>query len=261
MTGFVKLDLPLDQAVPLILHAMSDLLSDQLSSGLVSLAQIANVIWIRVECDDEMIDQRMGWLPGIVYRSQDNHLYRDGNQVPSSMIPGNANTVWQPLREVCQIEVAQPQVSPGKNLIQRQRVALIRGGVVCEPSALMTSIDELLAWVDTAPQNRINGLSWMFQRTIQRCLVVGAGLPPVSGSYFVKKEGILFPAGMIWSPRVSPSTLRQIFEVGTNEWLLWEADGSYVVLQEQELAVMSRANVRVAAQMLGKSTSSEMNST
>ena len=116
------------------------------------------------------------------------------------------------------------------------------------PAAILTSLDRLLAWADTAPQRRLSQLRWLCRG--QDAFVAGASLPPVSGDYFSQQDRLFLPAGTWWAPDLNVQSLVRLLDqrvhAATSHVHLWMRDNSIESIHEDKFVTLSRASLRTA---------------
>lgn len=207
--------------------------------------------WIRLTCnrdgsayEDDLtyIRQLTATLPGTRWRVIGNRLVQPGKRVPDLDLP---ELSWQSVQDVVSFRLPPIQVAARIANDQKLSLQLIRGGMVTACKALLTDVQALACWIQTAPETRIRTLRWVCTSKPQsRCIILGEKLPPVDGIPFIAQQRILIPAGYCWQPAVSVADVRQVFNLSANQWLLWESDQSHSTIDDDAFATLSRASVR-----------------
>ena len=230
-----------EQAVPLVLHAFGD------SANSIPKIQIADAnreVWLKLNLPDNSEFARVARLPAIVYRDADEGLIRHGCSVPEHPKGMLRDAQWRSLDQIIEVDLPMPRVAQPIAAEPRRALSLVRGGTMSQPDGLLTSVDDLKSWCETAPQSRLRCLRWVVENDDQRCLILGSPLPPIKGTYLIADGHLLVPGGWTWFPKLNSHTVLGIFDVPPNHWLLWESPKSHSLVSDQDLVVMSRASVR-----------------
>jgi hypothetical protein len=169
----------------------------------LEVCQQPEAIWLRGE-NLEAVDTRLRGLPGArrYRRLADGQLVALEQRVPSARLPQGE---WRPLAEWLRC-VLPDAVWPGSRPARAQ-VRLVRSSSPAEANLLVLALDDWQAYAETAPQVRLERLSFALGAG-RRVLVRGTPLPPLAGQRFVERAGIAVPAGWQWEPAVEAEVLR-----------------------------------------------------
>lgn len=216
------------------------------------IAQDSSATWIRLEGEAELVETLSARLPGVRWQAIDGQLFRPGKVVPTEQMP---ELQWQPIREAVHLRVPRPAVAAKIPKDKRRTVQLVRGGTERLCGAILTTVERIVPWMESVADAGLRGLSWVVEndlqdfddasgKTLSRCLIVGPHLPPVGGTLLVSDRQILIPAGFRWEPRISAEQIRHLFQVRSSQWLLWESNEVFTVIEGQDFCAFNRANVR-----------------
>lgn len=208
--------------------------------------------WLRGERVDRELRRLLARLPGgePFERLADGRVVRPGGRVPAATMPAGP---WLAIaaRFAPALPVAAlPAVAPTGVLVRLVRATAGDAGAsefeATGVPALATTIGELRAWCDHAPQLRCRGL--VFATAADgRTLVVGAPLPPVRGDVLVVVDGIVVPAGHVLAPACPPALLRAHLALAPGDLALLQTDGRCVLLPASAFVAMTRSAVRATA--------------
>jgi hypothetical protein len=186
----------------------------------------------------------------IRYRDHgDGDLVRFEERLVSAQLPQES---WQALGDWISIEL------PGTTLVGRTsgvaQVRFQRGpspitGHDLEPSLLRCSLAQFESWAATAPQVRLECLTFACNAD-QEVLVRGYPLPSmraIRARRWVEYENLAVPIGWSWSPAVSVRTLIELFQASDNEIILVEENNRWRRLDRQVFVKASRIAVRMTA--------------
>lgn len=187
-----------------------------------------NDVWIRSRnnapellalLDAIPASQRYSW-------SADGRLCPSGSRLATGRFP---NLDWQPFSKWLGVEL--PTAALPLSSIARVDVKLVAADQNAEPNALITTISVWADWAAAAPAVRLKSLRFAASSR-QRVLILGQPMPSIPGTRFMENGGIIVPAGLSWSPAVSPSTIREILGVNSQTYVLWEERGVQLLADE-----------------------------
>lgn len=210
---------------------------------------VGEQLWLRGwELSDQLRD-RLKRLPAIgrYVVGNENVLTAEGELVPQGYLPAGT---WLSLvdcigirLEAAVIDVEKTPRRPAVNL------QLVRDPVFRDPDILICSLTDWLDYAESAPQIRLD--AWAFAVSETREVIVrGMPLPPLPGERWVQHEGILVPAGWIWSPRWSAGSLRRHLGVSSGDLvrISGETQLHYEIIASEFFVKASRSAVRLTAQ-------------
>ncbi|MES2709498.1 MAG: hypothetical protein V4726_23075 [Verrucomicrobiota bacterium] len=140
-------------------------------------------------------------------------------------------------------------VLPGRSQA-RMEVKLQRSGREQTPSALLVTLDHLLAWAETAPRPRLGKLKFAVSAADGRTLVTGAPPPPVPGVAFYFHNRLLLPCGWDFAPPLWPAWVEQSLALPQGAVALLESSGRVEILEQESFAALTLAAVRRTRQAL-----------
>lgn len=173
--------------------------------------------------------------------SEDGTLTKFDERTPSGTIP---DVEWTSLPEFIEPELPVAGLSLAR--IPRVPITLVRatGQQPLEPAALLVSVKEAAEWAATAPQLRLDPLTFAASSDGQ-ILFKGEPLPSVPGTRLTEHDGVLVPAGWTWSPAIDTSSLREALEVAAEELVLLTQDEEAQRISQGDFVQASRMALRV----------------
>lgn len=179
----------------------------------------------------------------------DGDLIKFDEQLASAKLPQNS---WQALADWICIELPATTLVGQTNEVARIRFQ--RGpsqitGHDAEPSLLRCSLGQFESWAATAPQARLDRLTFACNAE-KEVLVRGFPLPPlraIRGGRWVEYQNLAVPIGWSWSPTVSVQTMIELFRAGQDEIILVEENNQWQRLDRQVFVKASRIAVRMTA--------------
>lgn len=210
---------------------------------------VGEQLWLRgLELSDKLRDG-LRRLPAIGrYRvGNENALTAEGELVPHGYLPSGP---WLKLVDLIGVALAAPVIdveeTPRRPTVKLQ---LIRDRLLRDPDILICSLSDWLHYAESAPQIRLD--AWAFAvRETHEVIVRGMPLPPLPGERWSNHEGILVPAGWIWSPALSASSLRRYIGVSNGDLvrISGETELHYEIIASEFFVRASRSAVRLTAQ-------------
>ncbi|MEM8713759.1 MAG: hypothetical protein AAGG01_22685, partial [Planctomycetota bacterium] len=184
------------------------------------------------------------------------------HRVPSATLPGADSLVvsWRPLAEWGTLVPlrASPMEGPvlGANRAgELTPVRIVRGGRAVDPSAVITSLGNLLSWAEMAPRRRLVPLRFVADDTA--ALILGAPLPPVRGQLLWQHPwgtgGALIPSGFRLDPELPAEALLKVLarpdadadepRLLAEDHAIFDQEG-WSVLRASNWVQLSRASLR-----------------
>lgn len=114
-----------------------------------------------------------------------------------------------------------------------------------EPAGLVLDFSTFANWVETAPEPRLNRLTFAVSEE-GKVIVLGTPLPPLSGASIYQESQILLPSGLALPPYILPEDLSE----GSREFLMIEKDGTVHRIGSELFITASRAAVRLTSRSL-----------
>lgn len=201
--------------------------------------------WLRGLPDDsEALRQLRAVLGCKVYCSlPDGQLVPYEGTVPTSRLPLGE---WQPLSKF--LDVVLPTKRFAGQPPQTTAVRLVRSPVPRLTELLMLSPETWAAYTRTAPQVRLDPLS--FAASGKSVLVVGNPLPSLSGDHFTLDEGIAVPAGYAWQPSVKAGVLRHKLGLRADDLAIFSPEGHCSIVRAEAFVRASRSAAHLTAEAL-----------
>ena len=207
----------------------------------LGVCETAEGLWLRGPQLDESLDRQLRLIPGgrRFAVADEGQLIAEGNLVPLGRVPAGP---WALLSEWLEVSLP-PAEAPGHAPIQQIALTLVPAAVEREPVLLETILAQLMEYVATAPQWRIE--RWTFAATRDGSAIVrGTPLPPIPGTQWVLDQGIATPAGLTWSPAVGAGVVQQLLGLGEGEIALLRPDGTCDRLAADHWVRASRSAIR-----------------
>ncbi len=205
----------------------------------VEVGVCEDTVWVRVANPSDELDRELRTLPGMRFNVlPDQQLVQFGGLTPTGYLP---NISWTDLATWMQVAISPPAF--GGAAPDRLAVQMVRGGVASEANVLLTSVGAWRDYALTAPQVRLDVLSFAISDDGQT-VIRGTPSPPIAGVRYVEQRGIAAEAGWTWRPHVDADVLAAVIQLEGDDLALLHADGSWDLIHETDFARASRSAAR-----------------
>lgn len=180
-----------------------------------------------------------------IFRMKEGMLFPDGANLPVSKAP---SLLWSPIEKG--IPVTLPDFNHNYFGIEQQvSIGLKRVENVEETTAMIIDLNDLEAFISSAPAIRLTNLSWIALEG-RSALVIGAPVPSIKGkSYWIFSNAIL-PSGFHFEFAALASEIDDSLSSNGENWVLWNEDSSYIILPKSQFAPLSRSSFRLTSHFL-----------
>lgn len=200
-----------------------------------------DTIWIKNIRADQVEHVEIQSIPyKKIYYLKDNMLFLKGSLLPAKKI--RSGLLWSALAQLI------PVVLPASNnnffrIDQKIRIRILPGSYEQQPYAMLVSKEQAQQYIETAPKIRLKNLLWIvIEDTI---LIVGNPLLPISGLTFWLFKDLLIPAGYDFEFPLLRDTIADRVNPMSENLVLWQKDGSYVILAKDQLKPLSISSFRL----------------
>jgi hypothetical protein len=189
----------------------------------------APVMWLRGSSADALLLTSLRRIGGLVLweKTAAGLLRRPGDRLPSRAAP--EHLAWKPVAAA--LPVAPPPAAFAASVQGAASLRLVRSDAGSPASMFLTTIKEFASWAETAPEVRLDRLSFAAAQD-GRVFVRGDPLPPLSGEPWAVTEGVGVPCGWSWQPAVSPAIVRRAAGAGEGDLVLISPGGLRVLARE-----------------------------
>jgi hypothetical protein len=173
----------------------------------------------------------------------ETQLVRPGNRVPVAELPTGRDATWTPIENWIELSLPASKIAQGS--VQRVPLKLVRSNTIREANLVVSTIEALQQFAETAPQFRLEPLSFVVNMQ-REAIVRGLPLPSIPGRPYVESEGIASPVGMEWSPHLSAKTVRDAYEVASATLLILHSDNSWETIEDATWTPAKRSAIRLS---------------
>ena len=192
------------------------------------------------------VEELASQLPGVLFLERQGKLFRKGAKVASGSLPAKLD--WQPITSVLDLKLPTAALSARAAGVPRKVLRLVRSTKEVPAAAVIVDFVELGAWVNSAPQVRLDCLqfSCLVERNAsgqRNALVMGVPLPPLPSQHLWRRDRVLIPMGWDWDPPLDANTLQDAFELPAESYLVW-LENSWAFLPIASLVDLRRTSLR-----------------
>jgi hypothetical protein len=206
----------------------------------LKIAVSPGVYWVKGLTDDQLAAPEIKSIPfKRIYYTKGQLLFPQGGRAPAKKLP--SSLLWTPL------ERGLPLDLPSFNhnyfgLREKLTIRLVPSEKEEGPAALLTTIALLRTYILSAPAVRLRPLTWVI--IDDQALILGQPLLPLPGDSFWSKGDLLLPVGLDleWTPLAE--TLNRELNSEGNDWLLWDKEGRYCLIEKTQCRPLSISSFR-----------------
>lgn len=200
-----------------------------------------NDLWLRGEDLDDRVSLILRSLPDAerFLVTTDGQLTAWDESVPRATLP---EADWHSLAQWLSVELPT-SVFAGR-VAQRVSMRLVRSNAVATANLLRTQWPIWRDYAITAPQIRLNPLSFAVSDSGE-VLIRGLPLPPIPGRSLVEQSGIAISAGWSPDPPLDPASIRLVLKLNPDEIAVFQDDATMDVILESVFVRATRSAVRL----------------
>ena len=222
---------------------------DQLGSirhwGNLKMAVDGEVVWLKGFTEEQINDSLIQQLPFKErFYVSDKKLFPLGKKLPIGKAP---SFLWTPINKALRVDLPLP--NPNYFGIEEDLIIrLIKSEKEREGIALLVDVQQLKLYVEQAAAIRLKSLSWVLIGK-SKALVVGTPLLPLPGTVFWKDNKFLMPLGRRFELPILSQFIQQKIDPVSEHWILWNDDGSYIAILQDDFVPLTISSLRVTLVM------------
>lgn len=207
----------------------------------LKLATNESTIWIKNFTFKQIESVEIKSIPyKNVFYIKDNKLFPYGSSLPVKNAP---SLLWSP------IEVGLPIKLPKQNhnyfgLKEKIEVKIIPSDKMQEPSALLTSIEILGKYIQTAPSVRFINLLWTIVDPF-RVFIIGIPILPIPGETYWSQKDFLIPTGFQFETNLLTDLIYKKIDQ-KNKWIIWNINSTYKEISKESFIPLNRSSFRLS---------------
>ena len=174
-----------------------------------------------------------------IYFAREGKLFLQNSPLPSRNIP---SAMWT------NIDRALPIKIPTFNhnyfgIKEKISLNLVPSDVEKQAVGMMTSVQNVQKYLETAPEIRLKNLKWTIINS-NKIFLLGHPILPILGEVFWRHNDFLIPAGYDFDLKILMDELAVAINPQAQYWLIWREDSTYFKVKKTELAALSLGSFR-----------------
>lgn len=173
-----------------------------------------------------------------IYYEKDGKLFLINSLLPERTIP---SLLWTP------IERALPIQLPSFNhnyfgIHERAEIILTESASENDAAAMIVDLDVLAIYIESAPSVRLENIRWAV--IDNKAILIGKPQLPLPGSVLWQRNDMFFPAGYDLELSFISDVIQKQINPGRDNWIVWNVDGSHVLISKECFVALSRSSFR-----------------
>jgi len=207
----------------------------------VQLAVDEETIWLKGFTDEQTDASEIQQLPDfILYELRDGLLFRKEALVPSKKM--RTALLWIPIDKAFQLRL--PSSNQNYFGIQEQIKIKLKESEEEKPViALLSNIADIKESIAALPRFKLEKIKWVLLG--DKALFVGVPLLSFPGKTYWSKDAHLLPAGLDFEFKNVSTLLQQKYNKEKEGWLLWDENGSSLLIKETDFRPLSVSSFRL----------------
>lgn len=174
-----------------------------------------------------------------IFDEHDGKLHLHNSLLPERNIP---SLLWTKIDRALPIEL--PSLNHNFFGIEEQiSMQLIASETEAPAIAMVTSVDRLKAYIETAPSIRLQNLKWAVLEN-NEVFILGQPLLPITGNVFWQRADFIIPVGFDFELSLLVNTLNNVLNTGRKSLIIWNKDSSYFKIGHTDLQRLSLSSFR-----------------
>ncbi len=207
----------------------------------VQVALEENVIWLKGFTDEQAASPEIQQLPNfLLYELREGLLFRKNALVPSKKV--RTALLWTPIDKALRLTFP-PSNQNFFGIDEKIEVRLKPSEEEQPAAALLSSITEIKDTIIALPKFKLEILDWIVIN--EKALFLGTPLLSLPGKTFWTKNGHLLPTGFDFEFKNLSFLLQRKYNIGQDQWLLWNEDGSVLSINKNDFRKLSVSSFRL----------------
>jgi len=207
----------------------------------VQIALENDVIWLKGFTDEQAASPGIQQLPNfLLYELREGLLFRKDALVPSKKV--RTALLWTPIDKALRLTFP-PSNQNFFGIDEKVEVKLKPSEEEKPATALLSSMTEIKEIIIALPKFKLEKLDWIVIN--DKALFLGNPLLSLPGKTFWTKDGHLLPTGFDFEFKNLSSLLQGKYNTDQDQWLLWNEDGSVLIINKNDFRKLSVSSFRL----------------
>ena len=209
----------------------------------IQIAIANDRLWLRYSSRDEQVTEIESHLPVFRFRlDPDDRLIPLGKEIAVEILPSGLD--WLPIDQLISWDLPVAAMSGVLPNMEWPQLELVSGGSEQPVVGGLFQLADLAKWIDSAAQFRLKSLTYVVDMESSLVLILGEPLPPLSYQPLWQTTDILLPAGQVWSPQVTATTVRAALGAASDQLVVWLQSDDWSVIAKDAFMPVSRSSIR-----------------
>ena len=198
-------------------------------------------IWVKDFTHNQINSIEVKSIPyKTIFYSKGAKLYLQNSLLPDRNIP--ASLLWTSIDRAFPISL--PSLNHNYFGIQEKiQIEIVASEIETEADAMITSLDILKQYIETAPAIRLQHIHWTIINK-KNVLLIGKPLLPLTGNTYWKQQEMFLPVGFDFDLPILAKKLLQTIDPGKESILLWNQGNHYQLIDKKALQPISLSSFR-----------------
>lgn len=197
-------------------------------------------IWIKGFSFEQINASEVLSIPFVKrYREEGGKLFPYHSRLPARPAP---NVLWTPMERG--LAVTLPKLNFNYFGMEEQfMMQLLPSKEETTAIAMLLSKQQLEAYIQAAPKIRLKKIQWVILGDHQ-VFLLGRPLLPIPGAVFWQRGDFILPSGWDFELPLLVETFNEKINPGKKNWVLWNEEGQYFLIEKNKLQTLSIASFR-----------------
>jgi len=198
-------------------------------------------VWVKGFTGAEIASREVLSIPHKeLYREVGAKLYKLNSRLPDRNIPA---LLWTSINRA--IAIASPSFNHNFfGISERVKIALVPSEREQPVLAQLVRLEELGAYLQTAPKTRLKPIKWLIVGT--KALLLGTPVLPLNGRSYWRYGAFLLPAGFQPEPALLLASLSKRLDPENQYWTLIKEEGSYIQAKKAYFKSLTLSSFRLS---------------
>lgn len=207
----------------------------------IQIAVDDDTIWLKGFTEEQAAASEIQQLPDfILYELRDGLLFRKEALVPSKKM--RTALLWIPIDKALQLSLP-PSNQNYFGIHEKVQIKLRESNEEQPAIALLSNIAEIKESIIALPKFKLEKIKWILLG--DKALFMGVPLLSFPGKTYWTKDRHLLPAGLDFEFKNVSILLQQKYNKESEGWLLWDENGSSLLIKEADFRPLSVSSFRL----------------
>ncbi|MBX7227058.1 MAG: hypothetical protein K1X55_13575 [Chitinophagales bacterium] len=212
------------------------------------VAFVSDEVWVRDFTPTQIKSVEVKSIPyKTLYQSKNSKLHLLDSLLPERNIP---SFLWTPIERA--LPIALPSFNHNFFGIQEKvPIKLVPTETEADAVAMIASLSDMKAYLETAPAIRLQKLSWAVLNR-NDAIILGKPLLPIVGETFWNRNGHLLPTGYDFQLPILSRYIQYKINPDSMYWVMWNKNDTHFLLPKKDIEPLTLSSFRMTYLKIGK---------